>query len=109
MHPLHQAIESMDYDSVKCLLEAGADPNVPDAEFGGARPLHLSIDIECEESCRRYDKGEFGAVPSASISRLLIEFGANPYLCDPAGQSPIDWATHRNHGAALQLFVNVVK
>lgn len=94
----------MDYESVKRLLASGADVNEPDADFAGARPLHISIDIECEESCRRYDLGEADAEPLSFMSALLLESGASPHLLDSAGQSPIDWAKRRSHKAALILF-----
>ena len=62
---LHHTIEEMDEHAVSALLQEGADPNQPDPEIGGFRPLHLAVDIECEDSCRRYDAGEKAARPRA--------------------------------------------
>lgn len=104
MTPLHAAIEHMDIPAVQDLLAAGVDPNHPDPEFGGFRPLHLAVDIECEEAIRRYDKGDADARPRATITRLLIDAGADPALLDGQGLSPRDIALERHHSEALALF-----
>lgn len=104
MLPLHHAIEHMDERAVVALLQEGADPNQPDPELDGFRPLHLSIDIECEDSCRRYDAGDEEAVPRAAITRLLVNAGANPNLLDGNGKTPRTMAFERMHAKALELF-----
>jgi ankyrin repeat protein len=104
MHPLHLAVERMDIAAARQLLVNGADPNAEEPTLGGARPLHLAIDIECEDACRRYDAGELESTPRSSISALLVEFGADPNLPDYSGQSALDWATERNHQQAVYLF-----
>jgi len=86
------------------LLGEGADPNQPDPDFGGFRPLHLAVDIECENSCRRYDAGDENARPKAIITTLLLNAGANPDLFDFHGQSARDIARERNHREADELF-----
>jgi len=86
------------------LLSAGADPNAPDAELGGFRPLHLAVDIECEDSCYRYDMGDVSASPKATVSRILAEAGANPDLTDFKGNTARSIAKERLHVEAFLLF-----
>lgn len=104
MLPLHCAIEDMDEQGVIALLASGADPNQPDPELGGFRPLHLAVDIECEDACYRYDAGDAGAQPKATITRILLNAGADPDLPDGQGQTARSIAQERRHGEALSHF-----
>ena len=104
MTPLHTAIEDMDITEVKRILGAGCDPNQPDPDVGGFRPLHLSVDIECEWAIRRYDEGDENARPHATVTRLLVDAGADPSLLDGQGQSAYEIALERQHSEALALF-----
>lgn len=104
MLPLQHAIEHMDERAVIALLQSGADPNQPDPELGNFRPLHLAIDVECEDSCRRYDAGDKEAYPQATITKLLLAAGANPDLADGSGQTARAVASERMHTEALRLF-----
>jgi hypothetical protein len=106
MLELHKAIEHMEVQQVRDLLGAGADPNAQDSELGGFRPLHLAVDIECEEACRRNDAGELDAAPRATISSLLMEAGADPDLTDFRGNTARSIAEERCHEQALELFRN---
>jgi ankyrin repeat protein len=101
---LHFAVESMDFDLAVQLLDAGADPNFSDPEWNHVRPLHLAVDIECEESCRREDHGDLNAQPNSVFTNLLVKYGASPHLPDSAGRTPLDWATERDHVQAIHLF-----
>lgn len=78
------------------LIESGAEVNLPDPELGGCYPLQLSVDIECEDSCRRYEMGDLQATPRATITRLLVCAGAEPDLIDPNGASARSWAEERD-------------
>ena len=62
-------------DVVKILLDAGADPNGKDTYFCQA-PLHNVVDR---------DEG-------VKISKLLLEYGADPLLADVDGDTPLDMA-----------------
>jgi ankyrin repeat protein len=104
MLPLHLAIEHMDEPKIAALLDQAADFNQADPDIGGFRPLHLSVDIECEDSCRRYDGGDEQAQPHARITSLLLKAGADPDLPATNGQSARDLARERNHVVALKLF-----
>ena len=104
MLPLHHAIEHTDERAVTALLQAGADTNQPDPELGGFRPLHLAVDVECEDSCRRYDNGDHEARPQATITRLLLDAGADPDLLDGNGRTVRTMAIERMHLEAVELF-----
>lgn len=104
MLPLHHAIEHMNEVLVRELLHSGADPNAPDPELGGFRPLHIAVDIECEDSCYRYDMGNLNASPETVITRILLEVGANPDLPDDQGKTARSIAKERLHAKALSLF-----
>lgn len=104
MTPLHAAVEHMNLSAIRHLIAAGADINAPDSSLSGARPLHLAVDIECEECLRRQDAGEADAIPVSTASKLLWDAGANPELPDHDGRTAIDWAREHNHAQALVLF-----
>jgi hypothetical protein len=104
MSPLNLAIEHFDERAVASLLASGADANRPEPELGGCSPLQHAVDIECEESCRRYDMGDPEAKPRATITRLLVHAGALPDLADPKGRSARSDAEERLHLEALHLF-----
>ena len=104
MSPLNSAIENFDGQAVAALIASGADVNRPEPEMGGCYPLQHSVDIECENSCRRYDDGDLQAVPRAIITRLLLRAGADPDLADPVGSTARSWAGERCHEEALRLF-----
>ena len=67
MRPLHSAVASRDRESVRALLEAGAEPNV--VQQGGFTPLH-------------------GAAHAgdAEMVRLLIAHGADPEMTTDDGR-----------------------
>ncbi len=104
MLPLSAAIENFDEHAVAALIDSGAEVNLPDPDLGGCYPLQLSVDIECEDSCRRYDMGDLQATPRTIITTLLLRAGAEPDLIDPHGASARSWAEERQHSEALRLF-----
>ena len=95
----------MDLGLASSFLEAGDDVNAPDPDHGQVTPLHMAVDIECEDACRRYDAGDQTAAPIATFTRLLLDYGANPNLPNGDGKTPLDWALARNHVEAAQLFL----
>jgi len=104
MFPLHAAIENMDEQDVVDLLSSGADPNQPDPEAGGLRPLQLAVDIEHEACLRRLDLGDDKARPKPVITRILINAGADPDLPDESGQTARSMAEGKGYREALSLF-----
>lgn len=104
MSPLNAAIEDFDAERVAVLIASGIDVNRPEPEMCGFYPLQHSVDIECEDSCYRFDKGDLSASPRATITELLLRAGANPDLIDASGESARSWAEKRLHKEALRLF-----
>ena len=104
MSPLNTAIENFDEEAVQALIASGADVNRPEPDLGGCYPLQHSVDIECEDSCRRYDAGDEEAAPRARITELLLRAGANPDLVDGHGGCARSWAEQRSHQDALRVF-----
>ena len=60
------------------MLEAGADPNVPQQQ--GFVPLH-----------------EAGTNGNRALAELLIKHGADPHQANEAGKSSIDLARDKGH------------
>ncbi|MGK5066041.1 ankyrin repeat domain-containing protein [Janthinobacterium sp. RT4P48] len=104
MFALHAAIEQMDIKAARSLLEQGANVNARDPEVGMATALHIAVDIECEDACRRYDSGDADASPVPALTKLLLDFCADPSVPDAGDKTPRDWAVERNHFQAMTLF-----
>jgi hypothetical protein len=75
---------------VKILLDAGADPNIPDGD--GGTPLH--------EACDRYRTDETG------IPEALIEAGANVNARGRSGNTPLHVAARDNSLHHCRLLVS---
>ena len=73
MHPIHSASAVGDHDSVRALLEAGANPNV--RQRGGFTPLHTAAHND-----------------DMTLARLLLDHGADPAVTDDAGKTPREMA-----------------
>ncbi|MEV5801729.1 ankyrin repeat domain-containing protein [Streptomyces collinus] len=81
--PAHRAVELEDAEALARLLADGADPN---EVFGAATLLTHALDLEGD-----------GALQSRQpltvhITAILLAFGADPELCDPAGTLPWTWS-----------------
>jgi ankyrin repeat protein len=100
MSDLFDAVEQLDKERVRYLLEAGANPNI--RGFAGITPLHLAVDIEVEDAIRRYDKGGSETPPDGALIRLLVAHGADVQAKDDKGETPLDWAKQRKHQAAIK-------
>ena len=70
---LHMAIDKLDWDCIKKLLDYGASPNALDDD--GVTPFHLS----CHKN-------------SLSLLGLLLQKGADVSIVDKAGCGPIQHA-----------------
>ena len=69
-------IDAANAEIVKILLDAGADPNGKDTNFGAAPLHHAGL---CD------DEG-------VKIGKLLLEYGADPLLTDKGGKTPLELA-----------------
>jgi len=80
--PLHDAINSRDYNLVKALLASGADPNTPNK--AGYTPLHIAANNSDKESLDMLlESGKADVnktVESAEGQRVSRNSGANPLM-----------------------------
>ena len=100
-NPLHAAIENMKEEAMRFLLRAGANPN---RACWGATPLHHAIDTEIDcvnQHLQRTPRPN--EWPNPCITRLLLEHGADPFICDSEGETPYDFAIRRKHFHAADL------
>ncbi len=78
VQPIHAAAASRNLDIMRAVLEAGADPNIPQQQ--GFLPLH-----------------EAATNGNREMAELLVKHGANPRLANDAGKTSIDLATEKGH------------
>ena len=78
VQPIHAAAASRNLAIVGAVLEAGANPNVPQQQ--GFVPLH-----------------EAGSNGNRELAELLIKHGADPHQKNDAGKSSIDLAKEKGH------------
>lgn len=95
-NPLHAAIENMNVEIIKHLLDSGAY-----TEFVclGATTLHHAIDIEIDAAI------QMNAVelPEPVITQMLLDAGAKINGLDVGGQTPLQMAQSRGHKKAAGL------
>ena len=75
---IHAAVASKNFDIVRAVLEAGADPNA--AQQQGFRPMH-----------------EAGSTGSRELAELLMKYGGDPTLKNDDGKSAIAFAREKGH------------
>lgn len=93
--PLHCASEKLNKETVRILLEHGADPDVRD--MNGNAALHLVI------------KQPFnGFVNSDEIVRLLLENGANVHLKDGDGLTAIHIVVNTDDVRLRKIFIELL-
>jgi hypothetical protein len=76
------AVENLEVDEVRRLLEAGADPN--ETFQHGTPVLHWALDAE--GVIKSYDIDDFGC----EITKLLIAHGADVTATDEKGRTPLE-------------------
>lgn len=83
---IHVAAARGDVPLLQALLAAGASPNLPTANTGGARPLHCAA-----------HSGSVGCV------KALLRASADPLLADLKGHLPVERAAAWAHAARGEL------
>lgn len=93
--PIRVAIEDGYVDIVKTLINFGADVNY--GGESGYTPLQHAVDMEADTAW------QMGNSPQPTITKLLIEAGADPDFKNDHGQSARDIARDYDYHAALAL------
>jgi len=101
MTPLMIAVDNMDFEKVRGLLELHMEINAAD-QFG-QRALHFAVDSEVEEGQREAEKTLSRVEARADMTRLLLEHGADASVRDARGDTPLDWAIRLRPTLAEQL------
>ncbi|XP_066974427.1 transient receptor potential cation channel subfamily A member 1 homolog isoform X2 [Macrobrachium rosenbergii] len=86
--PLLQAVDELNYEKCKSLIEEGVDINCRDARSGSSA-LHIAV---------KHD--------NTRILQLLLESGADCNLQDGTEQAPVHYAVHKDHFQNFQLLLN---
>lgn len=92
--PAHQAVEHEDAEALARWLAAGGDP---DEVFGEMTLLTHAIDVEGDGALQT------GEPLTVHTTAVLLAFGADPCVADPAGCTPMGMATRYGHALAVQL------
>ncbi|MFF8478709.1 ankyrin repeat domain-containing protein [Streptomyces sp. NPDC015414] len=92
--PAHHAVEHEDAQTLARLLADGADP---DEVLGRATLLTHALDVEGDSALQS------GQPLTVHTTAILLAFGADPRLRDPAGNTPMDVAEEYDHQPAIKL------
>jgi ankyrin repeat protein len=101
MTALMIAVENMEFETVRRLLERQVDVNARDEM--GQRALHFAIDAEVDEAQHQSEKTGSRIEPRAEMTQLLLTHGAEVKVRDAQGESPLNWAIERRHKRAEEL------
>lgn len=92
--PVHQAIETNDYEELASLLDAGADPN--EICFGMTLLAH-AIELEGDSTLQS------GYRLHSALTAIVLAYGADPVLISRNEQTPMEIAVEYNHEPAQRL------
>ncbi|MGW3957746.1 ankyrin repeat domain-containing protein [Streptomyces sp. NPDC004752] len=95
--PVHQAVETNDYEELATLLDAGADPN--EVCFGMTLLAH-AIELEGDSTLQS------GYRLHSVLTAIVLAYGADPALISRDGQTPMEIAEEYNHEPAKRLLRN---
>ncbi|PPK92573.1 hypothetical protein CLV92_1131 [Kineococcus xinjiangensis] len=98
MDEVHAAVDDGEIEELRRLLAAGADPNLHDGP-GGVTLLQSAVDVESDGSAQS------GEPLTDTMTALLLEHGADPFLPGQGGETAWDWAFKSTHPLAIARFV----
>ncbi|MFI6339929.1 ankyrin repeat domain-containing protein [Streptomyces sp. NPDC050535] len=90
----HFAVEHEDAETLARLMAAGTDPNEVQ---GNSTLLTHAIDVEGDSTLQS------GHPLTVHTTAIMLAFGADPQLADPAGHTPLHIAEHYDHTLATEL------
>ena len=104
---LEAAIEGSNPGMIRYLVEKGAHIN--SRNHHGMTPLLWAIDLEVE--CARTEGEEKAqtVAPSAVLTALLLQLGADPNQTSDKGESAEAFASRRGHRVAAEIISNMLK
>lgn len=92
--PLLVAIDTMNVELIKFLLDQGADPN-PDPQKGYTLPLNLAVDI----AVQAFLNEEADSISNETVE-LLIRYGADYTKKSKNGRNAVEMARNYNNVAS---------
>ena len=95
--PLHQAVETNDYEELAALLDAGADPN---GKCFGITLLAHAIEIEGDSHLQS------GYRLHSAVTAIVLAYGADPSMASYGGKTPMEIAEQYDHEPAIRLLRN---
>jgi ankyrin repeat protein len=95
--PLLIAVDTMNIDLIKLLLERGANPN-PDPQAVHTLPLNAAVDVAVQAVLN-----EEAETVSNEAVELLVRYKADPTVKDKSGRSAEELSTNYN-GVAKRFF-----
>jgi ankyrin repeat protein len=79
------AVENLEVEEVRRLLQAGADPN---AKFMDGKTTILHWALDAEGVTKSYEDDSYGC----EIAKLLVSYGADITATDASGRTPLECA-----------------
>ena len=94
--PGHHAVELDDFDTLRRLLDQGAD--IQDPVHGGWTLLHHAVDGEIDVANQQDEPVH------VDMTAFLLARGADPLAASEDGTTPLSFAQERGHWLAVELF-----
>lgn len=110
----HHAVARLDRNLIATMLEKGADPNLPFANYPGDDFLQHVVSPNIAKSSLGHTRGFVPLMMAADsgdleVARLLLSYNADPAVYSRGGRyhywAPISWAARRADIAMMQVLL----